>query len=234
MPLMQMWWYLWRTSFWLWKSPHSRGSMWCRRENALCLEAIGFRNIRSVLNLLQKHPPPIKSGVTFFWGMWVWCPSFGKNRQILHSKKKSKCFARNILLTIKVSYFLSVMQSMCLKWESPLEDGFQILEKTSLRFIAHDFLSLWEIKNVFWRKAIVSKSVHWTVPICDAILLIIRRLTSSQNWAEGFGLKLREQVYMKELFSAPWLLQCHKVEKHLENQSFFLHLLFFCVFKGSM
>lgn len=32
---------------------------------------------------------------------------------------------------------------------------------------------------------------------------------------------------MKELFSALWLLCCHKVEEHLEIQYFFLHHLFF-------
>lgn len=58
----------------------SQESTWCGREGALFLEAQGFRNIRSTPNLLYKHPSPIKSGVTFLRVMWVWCPSFRKNR----------------------------------------------------------------------------------------------------------------------------------------------------------
>lgn len=61
-------------------STRSQESTWCGREGALFLEAQGFRNIRSAPNLLYKHPSPIKSGVTFLRVMWVWCPSFRKNR----------------------------------------------------------------------------------------------------------------------------------------------------------
>lgn len=100
----------------------------CRREDALSLEARGFRNIRLVQcltcckNILLRLNP-----------VWHFCERcgfgvlhLGRTDRFLHSKRKSKCFARNILLPIKVTYFLSVMQSMCWKWESLVEDSFQM------------------------------------------------------------------------------------------------------------
>lgn len=78
-----------------------------------------------------------------------------------------------------------------------------ISEKKSLRFIAHNFLSLWGIKN----KCVLKKSFIYL----DQVLLCLwtcselnhshlrrdvvgRRLTSSQNQAEEPGLWLREPV----------------------------------------
>lgn len=69
----------------------------------LFLEAQGFWNIKSVLNL-SKLPSPIESGVSFLQIMWSWCPSFRKG-QLLRSKRKGKCVVRNILLPTQVMYF---------------------------------------------------------------------------------------------------------------------------------
>lgn len=118
-----------------------------------------------------------------------------------------------------------------------------ISEEKSLRFIAHNFLSLWGIN-----KCVLKKSFFYL----DRVLLCLstcselnhshlwrdavgRCLTSSQNQAEEPGLSLKEQVSERAVcFSVASRLPQSWETPGKQLLAFFLRVLFFNALDGSM
>lgn len=167
--------------------------------------------------------------------MWVWCPSFGKSRQILHSKKRSKCFAKEYFAYYQGHVFSFSYAKHVLKMGTSTGGQLWNLGKDILEVYCSEFpVSLGDKKQTCFEEKLfclnqcieLFLSAMW---FCRQRFDFISKL-SRRTWVVVEGSGIYERAVLCSMASSvpqSW--------ETLENQSFFfLHLLFFHAFNGSM